>query len=60
MPRPDAWSMEALEQALAEYERRLVDAGKERSTVFTYVDQSRRFVRFLAGDYEPEGRDPAW
>lgn len=52
----DAWSLRALELELEQFERELRDAGKEESTVHTYVDRSGRFLRWLAGDYDPKAQ----
>jgi hypothetical protein len=50
------WSLDELRTELRRFERELEAAGKAASTVHTYVDRSERFVRWLAGDYEPGAR----
>jgi len=49
----DAWTIGELREALADFEKDLRCAGLSSSTVHTYVDRSARFLRYLAGDYEP-------
>ncbi|WP_066065915.1 AlpA family transcriptional regulator [Frankia sp. EI5c] len=51
--RPDQWTLDDLHQALDRYERILVSSGRTPSTIQTYVDRPRRFLRWLAGDYDP-------
>jgi len=59
-PRPskdhgkaERWTLDDLRQALDRYERLLVSSGKAPNTVRTYLDHPRRFLRWLAGDYDP-------
>jgi predicted DNA-binding transcriptional regulator AlpA len=57
-PRPsrdqaERWTLDDLHQALDRYEQLLVSGGKSSTTVQTYVDRPRRFLRWLAGDYDP-------
>ena len=53
---PDTWSLRALELELEQFERELRAAGKEEATVHTYVDRPARFLRWLAGDYDPKAQ----
>lgn len=43
----------SLRDALAEYERDLIVAGKAPDTVHTYVDRADRFIKYLFGTYQP-------
>jgi len=59
-PRPsrdqgkaEQWTLDDLHQALDRYEQLLASSGKSSSTIHTYVDRPRRFLRWLAGDYDP-------
>ena len=55
--------VEDLHAELDRYEKALAAAGLQPRAVQTYVDQARRFVRWLAGDYLPRGGDrttPNW
>jgi predicted DNA-binding transcriptional regulator AlpA len=59
-PRPardqgkaDQWTLDDLHQALDRYERLLGSSGKSSSTIHTSVDRPRRFLRWLAGEYDP-------
>lgn len=49
------WSIDELEQELIRFEREAKTAGLAEASVHTYVDRSRRFVRWLAGDFEFRG-----
>ena len=50
-----SWDIDALRFELERYRKALVDAGKVPNTVQTYVDRADRFVRWLAGEYDPAG-----
>lgn len=43
------WTIADLDAALHQFERDLRTSGYTDNTVFTYVDRSRRFVRYLEG-----------
>ena len=47
------WTVAELNAALDEFEAELVSAGLAESSVRTYVDRSRYFVRWLDDDYKP-------
>lgn len=49
----DQWDLEGLRGELGRYREALVAAGKVPNTVQTYVDRADRFVRWLAGEYDP-------
>lgn len=48
-----SWDVEGLRAELDRYRAALVDAGKVPNTVQTYVDRADRFIRWLAGEYDP-------
>lgn len=48
------WSLSELEAALGQFERDLRNGGYKDLTVHTYVDRSRRFLRYLSGSFEVE------
>jgi hypothetical protein len=52
----DAWTLRALEVELEQFEQELRAAGKEEATVHTYVDRTARFLRWLAGEYDPKAQ----
>jgi hypothetical protein len=55
-----SWDIEELRAELDRYKTALVEAGKVPNTVQTYVDRADRFIRWLAGEYDPEqGRSAA-
>lgn len=49
------WPIAELHAALDEFEAELRSAGLMESSIRTYVDRSRYFVRWLDGDYQPRG-----
>lgn len=51
--RTGQWTLDDLHQALDRYEQILMSSGRTPSTIQTYVDRPRRFLRWLAGDYDP-------
>jgi hypothetical protein len=51
----NTWTMSELRRCLAEFKRDLQSAGLAANTVHTYVDRSERFLRYLAGEYQPGG-----
>ena len=50
-----SWDVAALHQALDDFEAELVEFRLAPTTVRTYVDRSRNFVRWLDGDFHPRG-----
>jgi len=53
MSMSQSWTIGGLRSQLAEFERELRAAGKSPATIQTYVDRAERFVRYLAGEYQP-------
>ena len=51
----ESWTIDELHEQLDAFEVALRDAGLREKSVATYVGRSRYFVRWLAGDYVPEG-----
>jgi hypothetical protein len=49
----DQWDVEGLRRELDRHRAALVAAGKVPNTVQTYVDRADRFIRWLAGEYDP-------
>ena len=54
-----SWDIETLRAELDRYKAALVRSGKVPNTVQTYVDRADRFIRWLAGEYDPEERSAA-
>jgi hypothetical protein len=52
---PQTWSLDELQQDLVRFEDELRAAGLRESSIRTYVDRSRTFVAWLAGNYVPRG-----
>ena len=50
-----SWNIDSLRAEIVRYREALVEAGKVPNTVQTYVDRADRFVRWLAGEYDPNG-----
>jgi hypothetical protein len=50
------WTISELHDELERFERDARRAGLAESSVRTYVDRSRVFVRWLAGEYQFQGR----
>lgn len=48
-----AWTNDQLFEALNRYEQECEDAGLRPNSVHSYVDYSRRFLRWRVGDYRP-------
>lgn len=44
---------QSLRDALADYERDLIVAGKAPDTVQTYVGRAERFIKYLVESYVP-------
>jgi hypothetical protein len=51
----DGWTIDELEVELRRFETELKAADLAENTVRTYVDRSAIFIRWLAGDYQPQG-----
>lgn len=51
----DSWTLQDLHEELKRFEQAARRAGLKEPSVRTYVDRSRIFVRWLAGDYEFRG-----
>ncbi|SES42363.1 hypothetical protein SAMN05216199_3490 [Pedococcus cremeus] len=51
----NTWSISDLLNELDRFEREARAAGLKEASVQTYVDRSRRFVRWLAGDFQFQG-----
>jgi hypothetical protein len=51
--RSKRWSIEELRSELGRFEDELRDAGLEESSIRTYVDRSKVFLRWLVGEYRP-------
>lgn len=49
------WSVTELMDQLERFEQQARAAGLKEASVRTYVDRSRIFVRWLAGDYQFQG-----
>jgi hypothetical protein len=49
------WSISDLYEELERFERAARSAGLAESSVRTYVDRSRIFIRWLAGEYQFQG-----
>lgn len=54
-PMNTTWSIGDLMDELERFEREAREAGLKENSVRTYVDRSRYFVRWLAGDFEFRG-----
>jgi hypothetical protein len=52
---PESWTVDSLEKELRRFEAELRAANLAESSVRTYVDRSAIFVRWLAGEYSPQG-----
>lgn len=50
-----SWTIQELLDELDRFEREVRAAGLAENSVRTYVDRSRIFVRWLAGDYQFQG-----
>ena len=51
----DAWTLQELRKELGRFEAELRANDLRESSVRTYVDRSAIFLRWLAGDYHPQG-----
>lgn len=49
------WTISELHEELEGFERAARRAGLAESSVRTYVDRSRYFIRWLAGDFQFQG-----
>ena len=54
---PESWTIDDLFDELDRFEQAqaATSAGLAETSVRTYVDRSRTFVRWLAGDYQFQG-----
>jgi hypothetical protein len=52
----NSWDIEGLRVELNRYRGALVADGKLPNTIQTYVDRADRFIRWLAGEYDPSDR----
>lgn len=50
-----SWTHDELLDELEGFERELRAAGLRDSSVRTYTDRTRTFLRWLVGDYTPRG-----
>lgn len=50
-----SWTIQELHDELDAFEAELRRAGLKETSVRTYVERSRYFVRWLDGDYVPQG-----
>ncbi len=51
----NTWTLEDLKVDLERFEQEARAAGLAENSVRTYVDRSRIFLRWLAGDYQFQG-----
>ena len=51
----ESWTLRELQGELLRFEQELRAAGLRPSSIDTYVDRTERFLRWLAGDYTPQG-----
>lgn len=49
------WTIQQLWAELSRFEEELKAAKLAESSIRTYVDRSSIFLRFLVGDYSPQG-----
>ncbi len=49
------WTIDDLRREVRDFERDLRAAGLADSSIRTYVDRSEVFLRWLTGDYRPQG-----
>jgi hypothetical protein len=50
-----SWTTDELRKELIRFEQELRAAGLRQSSVETYVGRSHIFIRWLDGDYHPQG-----
>ncbi|MFN8171132.1 MAG: hypothetical protein U0R65_04615 [Candidatus Nanopelagicales bacterium] len=55
MDKSAKWTIAELEAELDRFEAEARQAGLKENAVRTYVDRSRIFLRWLAGDYQFQG-----
>ncbi len=53
--REPCWTVRELQRELLQFRAELRAAGLRGTSVETYVGRSETFVRWLAGDYTPQG-----
>ena len=51
----ERWTIQQLHEKLGLFEQELRAAGLADNTIRTYVDRSDLFLRWLVGEYEPQG-----
>lgn len=51
----DCWTIEKLHVELRRFEERLRAEGLAPTSIRTYVDRTAIFLRWLVGDYHPQG-----
>jgi len=56
MPETTTWSVADLQEELRRFEAEARRAGLAENSVHTYVDRADRFIRWLAGDFQFQGR----
>jgi hypothetical protein len=49
------WTLDELHAELARFEQELRAARLKESSIHTYIDRTARFLRWLDGDYVPQG-----
>lgn len=52
----EQWTLDELRAELERFKEELRSAGLRESTVYSYLNGSTMFVRWLAGEYAPRGR----
>ncbi len=52
---PRSWTLRELHDELRRFEAELKVAGLRPNSVHTYVNRSEIFLRWLSGDYTPQG-----
>ena len=51
----DSWTVAELQEELKEFEQELCKARLRDNSIKTYVDRADRFIRWLAGEFQPRG-----
>ncbi len=51
----ETWTLDELLEELTRFERELRAAGLKESSVQTYVDRTKRFLKRLNGEYTSRG-----
>ena len=50
-----AWTLEDLRADLQRWEQELTTMGYPQTTIRTHIDHSAQFIRWLAGEWQPQG-----